>query len=199
MSIIASIKDAIGIVDVAEQYMMLRKQGKSYKGLCPFHSERSPSFNVYPDSASYHCYGCSAHGSVIDLYAHFNELELDTRSAIKKMLSQYGISNTELSVAHKQREEQKVERNQRKALRANIQKAIVDFERQTRKISNDVQLDHYAGLYHEVSKFECWLHNVDYYAAEELTEMLPDVSLYLDQVYKAYWGGERVDRHAKER
>ena len=53
------------IVDVVGKYVHLTKQGKYLKGLCPFHSEKTPSFTVTPEKQIYHCYGCKASGNVI--------------------------------------------------------------------------------------------------------------------------------------
>lgn len=53
------------IVDVVSKYVHLSKQGKYLKGLCPFHSEKTPSFTVTPEKQIYHCYGCKASGNVI--------------------------------------------------------------------------------------------------------------------------------------
>ncbi|MBD8496725.1 DNA primase [Paenibacillus arenosi] len=53
------------IVDVVSKYVHLSKHGKYLKGLCPFHSEKTPSFTVTPDRQIYHCYGCNAGGTVI--------------------------------------------------------------------------------------------------------------------------------------
>jgi DNA primase len=60
------IEERLNIVDVASETMALKKVGVAYKGLCPFHPEKSPSFLVYPKSQRFHCFGCRAHGNVID-------------------------------------------------------------------------------------------------------------------------------------
>ena len=52
------------IVDVISGYVRLQKKGASYFGLCPFHSEKSPSFSVTPDKQMYYCFGCGAGGNV---------------------------------------------------------------------------------------------------------------------------------------
>ena len=52
------------IVDVISGYVKLKKQGSSYFGLCPFHSEKSPSFSVSRDKQMYYCFGCGAGGNV---------------------------------------------------------------------------------------------------------------------------------------
>ncbi len=64
MSVIDEIKARTDIVDIVSQYVQLKKAGKVYKGLCPFHSEKTPSFVVYPDEGRFHCFGCGADGDV---------------------------------------------------------------------------------------------------------------------------------------
>jgi DNA primase len=58
------IRQAVEIVDVIGDYVQLKKQGRNYFGLCPFHGENSPSFSVSPDKQIYHCFGCGAGGNV---------------------------------------------------------------------------------------------------------------------------------------
>ena len=61
------VKDAIDIVQLMGEYAALRKSGKTFACCCPFHQERSPSCYVYPDTQSYYCFGCQAHGDAISL------------------------------------------------------------------------------------------------------------------------------------
>jgi DNA primase len=63
--IIEEIKTRADIVAVIGQHVQLKKAGRSWKGLCPFHSEKSPSFNVMPDKGFFHCFGCQKSGDVI--------------------------------------------------------------------------------------------------------------------------------------
>ena len=66
------------IVDVISRYVSLKKSGSSYQGLCPFHSEKSPSFSVSPTRQLYHCFGCGVGGNVITFmmeYEHCSFLE----------------------------------------------------------------------------------------------------------------------------
>ncbi len=64
MGAIEEIKNRIDIVELISQYVQLKKAGRIYKGLCPFHSEKTPSFVVYPDEGRYHCFGCGADGDI---------------------------------------------------------------------------------------------------------------------------------------
>ena len=62
--IIEEVRSKNDIVDVISGYVKLKKQGSSYFGLCPFHSEKSPSFSVSRDKQMYYCFGCGAGGNV---------------------------------------------------------------------------------------------------------------------------------------
>jgi DNA primase len=62
--IIAEIRARADIVAVIGQHVQLRKAGRNWKGLCPFHGEKTPSFNVQPDKGFFHCFGCQKHGDV---------------------------------------------------------------------------------------------------------------------------------------
>ncbi|MBK1987089.1 DNA primase [Sphaerospermopsis aphanizomenoides BCCUSP55] len=70
------------IVDVVSEYVVLRKRGKDFVGLCPFHNEKSPSFTVSPTKQMYYCFGCQAKGNAIKFVMdlgkrHFAEVVLD--------------------------------------------------------------------------------------------------------------------------
>ncbi|HJV45626.1 MAG TPA: DNA primase [Bacillota bacterium] len=62
--IIDQVRNSINIVDLIGQYVSLRKSGRSYMGLCPFHSEKTPSFSVQEDKQIFHCFGCGAGGNI---------------------------------------------------------------------------------------------------------------------------------------
>lgn len=62
--IIEEVRQSNDIVDVLSQYMRLKRSGRNYFGLCPFHNEKSPSFSVSPDKQIFHCFGCGVGGNV---------------------------------------------------------------------------------------------------------------------------------------
>ena len=63
--LIEEIRSSNDIVDVVSQYVILKRKGRSFFGLCPFHKEKSPSFSVSPDRQIFHCFGCGVGGNVI--------------------------------------------------------------------------------------------------------------------------------------
>ena len=62
------IKRKISIVDIVSRYAKVYKRGSNYVACCPFHKEKTPSFYIYEDSGTYHCYGCKAHGDVFTIW-----------------------------------------------------------------------------------------------------------------------------------
>lgn len=77
------------IVDIISGYVQLRHQGRTHKGLCPFHSEKSPSFVVYPDTQSFYCFGCGAGGDAIGFTKRINNV--DYIEAVKLLASRVGM------------------------------------------------------------------------------------------------------------
>ncbi len=71
---IRDIADRINIRDVVADYVTLRKAGVSYKGLCPFHQEKTPSFTVHPGRQTFHCFGCGEGGDVFSFLQKINGL-----------------------------------------------------------------------------------------------------------------------------
>jgi DNA primase len=86
---IAEIKQRLDIEDVVGETVRLTRAGRNLKGLCPFHSEKTPSFVVYPNNASYHCFGCGANG---DIFGFIMKTEgLDFRGALEKLAAKAGV------------------------------------------------------------------------------------------------------------
>ncbi|MGZ4967089.1 MAG: DNA primase, partial [Chthoniobacterales bacterium] len=87
---IEQIAAANDIVEVIGSYFPLKRAGASYKALCPFHQEKTPSFNVSPQRQSFHCFGCGAGGSVFRFVMDYEHL--DFPSAVKKLAARVGIT-----------------------------------------------------------------------------------------------------------
>lgn len=88
-SFINDLMARVDIVDLIDSYLSLRKAGRNYTACCPFHHEKTPSFNVSPEKQFYYCFGCGAHGSVIGFlmeYAHLNFVE-----AVHELASRVGL------------------------------------------------------------------------------------------------------------
>jgi len=84
------VRDSVDIYDVVSGYVSLKKAGKNWLGLCPFHSEKTPSFNVNPAKQIFHCFGCGVGGDAFK----FLELQegLNFPEAVKQLASRAGIS-----------------------------------------------------------------------------------------------------------
>ena len=73
--LIEEIRNSNDIVDVISQYVILKRSGRNFFGLCPFHKEKSPSFSVSPDKQIFHCFGCGIGGNVIHFVSKIENLD----------------------------------------------------------------------------------------------------------------------------
>ena len=89
-SVIEDIRARCDIETIIQSYVTLRKTGTNEKGLCPFHSERTPSFTVYPATQSFYCFGCGAGGDVITFIMKIENL--DYRGAVEFLAEKAGIA-----------------------------------------------------------------------------------------------------------
>ncbi|MCG6982275.1 MAG: DNA primase [Deltaproteobacteria bacterium] len=87
--VIEEVRASANIVDVVGSYVALRKRGKNYLGLCPFHSEKEPSFTVSNEKQIFHCFGCGASGSVFDFVMRTRNLSF--AEAVKELANRFGI------------------------------------------------------------------------------------------------------------
>lgn len=89
MEIIDQIRQVANIIDIVSQYTTLRKRGKKHIGLCPFHSEKDPSFTVDDEKQLYHCFGCGAGGDVFTLVMEKESLSFP--EALKFLADKYNV------------------------------------------------------------------------------------------------------------
>lgn len=86
---IEDLKNKLNIVDIIGQNIQLKKKGANYWGICPFHSEKTPSFSVNEEKQFYHCFGCGAGGDIIKFVQDY--YKLDFNDAIAKICNDNGI------------------------------------------------------------------------------------------------------------
>lgn len=114
------------IVDVVGASVTLRKTGKNYSGLCPFHQEKTPSFSVEPDKQFYYCFGCGKGGNAIGFIMDYENIEYP--QAIESLASSMGIEvPREESAQHQQ------QRELNQALFDILQKASNFYQQQLRQ------------------------------------------------------------------
>lgn len=87
---IEEIRNSVDIVDVISQHVQLRKRGKNFIGLCPFHSEKTPSFTVSEDKQIFHCFGCHTGGNVFKFLTEFHKISFV--EAVQEIADQQGIT-----------------------------------------------------------------------------------------------------------
>lgn len=87
--LVQAVRDAVDVIDVANEHTKLTRKGRDYEGLCPFHKEKTPSFHVDPDKGLYYCFGCGAGGDAIKL--HMETTGDDFPAAIESLALRYGI------------------------------------------------------------------------------------------------------------
>ena len=114
--LISEIIERNDIVDVISEYMSLKKTGTNYKCLCPFHSEKSPSFSVSSTKQIYHCFGCGVGGNVISFVQKMERL--DFVEALKFLADRAGIEVTET-------------RNEQQLKKLNLYKALYRINKET--------------------------------------------------------------------
>ena len=83
------IHDTADILDVVSRHVDLKKRGRNFFGLCPFHNEKTPSFSVAPDKGIYHCFGCGNGGNAVNFIMEFEKISFV--EAIQELGDQFGV------------------------------------------------------------------------------------------------------------
>lgn len=92
-TIIDEVKDRLDIVDIVGSSVELRRSGRNFTGLCPFHQEKTPSFIVNPERGSYKCFGCGKGGDVVSFLMESEKL--DFKDALKQLAERAGVQYEE--------------------------------------------------------------------------------------------------------
>jgi DNA primase len=99
------LKSRVKVADVVGRRVKLVRKGREFMGLCPFHSEKSPSFSVNEQKGFYHCFGCGAHGDAIKFVTETEGLNF--REAVERLATEAGMALPEESPFQREREEHK--------------------------------------------------------------------------------------------
>lgn len=111
---IDEIVDAAHIEDVIGEYISLKKRGSSLQGLCPFHNEKTPSFNVSPAKGIFKCFGCGKAGNVVNFVMEYEHL--DYIKALKFLAEKYRIDWPEREISNEELEVERQRTNERESL-----------------------------------------------------------------------------------
>ena len=101
---IERIKEAADIVDVVSEFVSLKRSGSNYKGLCPFHNDRTPSFYVSPTRGTCHCFTCGEGGDSVGFLMKHEQLSYP--EALRWLANRYGIEIEEKQLTDEQRKKQ---------------------------------------------------------------------------------------------
>lgn len=101
---VEKIKDAANIVDVVSEFVTLKKSGANYKGLCPFHNEKTPSFMVSPARGTCHCFGCGKGGNAISFIMEHEQMTYP--EALRWLANKYNIEIQERELSAEEKAEQ---------------------------------------------------------------------------------------------
>lgn len=97
LDIFSEIRAKVSIVDFISSYVRLARKGRDWFGLCPFHSEKTPSFKVNDDSGRYYCFGCGASGDAVSFLSNYNHC--DVMVAVEEIADRYGLDFCKKSFA----------------------------------------------------------------------------------------------------
>lgn len=128
------LRERIPISEIVGRRVRLQKKGREHLGLCPFHTEKTPSFTVSDDKGFYHCFGCGAHGDVISFLTEAERLSFP--EAVEQLASAAGLEVPRASAAEREREKRQV------GLHACIEAACGFFESQLRLPEGKAALDY---------------------------------------------------------
>jgi len=120
---IADVRSSVDIAELIGEVVSLRRQGRNYIGLCPFHTEKTPSFTVAPDKQIFHCFGCGAGGDVFSFVGKREGLTFP--EAVRKLAERAGIAVPEPDLSP----EEAVRRTELDRVRGALEMATAQYQR----------------------------------------------------------------------
>lgn len=125
---VSEIRERMDIVEVIGEYVTLRRAGANLKGVCPFHADSDPSFNVNPARQFFHCFGCGASG---DLFGFVMRMEgISFTEAARRLAARAGVTLPEPSKSPQARTQEEARQEARKRRRFVLEEAAAFFETQ---------------------------------------------------------------------
>ena len=100
---VARVREAADILDIVGDHVRLKKRGRGWEGLCPFHEEKTPSFSVDPDKGLYYCFGCHQGGDVFKFVMQLEHLNFP--ETVERLARRYGVKLPPRSPETKKRRE----------------------------------------------------------------------------------------------
>ncbi|WP_119153573.1 DNA primase [Caldimonas tepidiphila] len=137
------------IVEVVGRHVQLKKAGINYKGLCPFHGEKTPSFIVSPTRQTYHCFGCGVHGNAVGFLMEHGGLGFV--DAVKDLAQQFGLQVPEDETAPEQRAQAAQQREKQATLTEVMARATDHYRRQLKASPRAVAYLKQRGLTGEIA------------------------------------------------
>src|SRR6266849_3187985 len=116
------LRQRLSLANAVSRRVKLQRRGRDFVGLCPFHKEKTPSFNVVEDKGFYHCFGCGAHGDVISFSMQTSGLSFP--EAVESLAREAGMEVPRASPEERQREQRQA------TLRGALDAAATFFEEQ---------------------------------------------------------------------
>ena len=139
----------VDIVDVVGRHVQLKKGGADFVGLCPFHSEKSPSFTVSPSKQFYHCFGCGASGDAIRFLTEFSGMSFV--DAVTDLANQVGLTVPDDDRSPAEREQAVAQRQRRATLTDVLAKAAEAYRKHLKASPRAIDYLKRRGLSGEVA------------------------------------------------
>ena len=194
---VEKIKDAANIVEVVSEFVTLRKSGANYKGLCPFHNERTPSFMVSPARNTCHCFGCGKGGPPVNFIMEHEQMTYP--EALRWLANKYHIEIKERELS----DEEKREQSERESMFIVNEYAMKYFEDTLHKhpdgVAIGMQYFRQRGIRDDIiKKFQLGFDLNDRYAFARTALQKGYKEEYIEKVGICYKNdrGELIDRYA---
>jgi DNA primase len=138
------------VVEIVGRYVQLKKTGANFSGLCPFHSEKSPSFTVSPSKQFFHCFGCGKNGNAIGFLIDYAGMSFP--EAVKDLAGKYGMQVPEEDISPAERARQAEQRQKQATLTDVLEKAGAAYRKNLKSSPKAVEYFKGRGVSGEVAK-----------------------------------------------